>query len=402
MLAAGAEAPTEAAILAAAAHARESASTVRAQDGDVGLIAIPWLFVGRHGAYVLGQRADGAVAYLERTIARSTKFARAESALEALGEGMLLVDAQGTIEVATLRAATMLETTSEALEGQALAPIAPGVRGLEPGEVMRGALLDRPVSFTAQHRTRDSGAEDGSLIVRLRSDERFAVTRQRQLQLLSILRHDVRSPLTSLRGLVGVLLDEPDMPRDERVSLLALLRQEAERTVTWVEDYLVALRLRLDPRPQHTIACDLAGILGVIENVFGAHAEERQIGLTIEPCAIGVAKVTAEPPLLDAFVKNLVGHAFRLADAGATIHVRVAPDHALEVSARGSGLFGAPPRQPFTTLSRSTAAGKRTPSVGLGLFLAKKIADAHGWLLEVRATAEPGLSIRASWTHPGV
>ncbi|MFO0748623.1 MAG: histidine kinase dimerization/phospho-acceptor domain-containing protein [Myxococcota bacterium] len=366
-------------------------------------MAVPWVFVRRAGAYVLTTVPEDAVRFIERTIARATDFARAESVLDAMGEGVLLADANGVIAVATVRAGALLQTTPAALEGQPLASVIPAIHALEPGEIVRGSLRDKGLHFTVHHQapaTQPDPTPDAApgLLVRLRSDERFAPTRQRQMQLLSILRHDVRSPLTSVRGLVSVLLDEPDMPREERLGLLDLLRQEAERTVTWVEDYLVVLRLRLDPRPQHMVACELGGWMETLERVFARHAEERHITLRMERPAPKRFEVQAEPALLESFGKNLVGHAFRLADAGATIDVRVVPeDGSFEVRARGPGLFGVPPRQPFTTLARSTAAGKRTPGVGLGLFLAKKIADAHGWRIEARQELEGGLSLHTRW-----
>lgn len=391
--------PTDETILAVARRACESGTTTE----ETGLVAVPWRFGGRVGAYVIGALARRGVPFIERTVARAAEFIRGEVALEALGEGMLVVAADGTISAATRRAGAMLGARADELEGRSIGDLAPWLGPLEVGEIVRGAWPDRPAYLIAHHIAPPPGgalpAEPG-LVVRLRSEERFANVRQRQMQLLSILRHDVRSPLTSVRGLVGVLLDEPDMPRDERIGLLELLRQEAERTVTWVEDYLITLRLRLEPRPQHMAVCDLAATLGTLDRFFARHAEERQITFTVMPFDIGArrADVLAEPPLLEAFAKNLVGHAFRLADAGAAISVRLDPaDLALEVRASGPGLFKQPSQQPFTTLARSTAAGKRTPGAGLGLYLAKKIADAHGWRLVMRQDAQEGLVVRASW-----
>jgi len=401
--------PTDDTILAAARRACESATTTE----ETGIVAVPWRLGGRLGAYVVGAAAREAVPFIERSIVRAARFMRDEVAVDALGEGMIVVASDGTISAATSRAGSLLGTTPDALEGRALSTIAPWLAPLEVGEIVRGAWPDRPAIVIAHHvapphdtgaaLAHDEGPYAPGLLMRLRSEERFASVRQRQLQLLSILRHDVRSPLTSVRGLVGVLLDEPDMPRDERISLLELLRQEAERTVTWVEDYLITLRLRLEPRPQHVVMCDLAATLGTLDRFFSRHAEDRQISYTVMPFDIASrrADLLAEPPLLEAFAKNLVGHAFRLADAGAAISVRLDPaDLTLEVRGSGPGLFKQPSQQPFSTLARSTAAGKRTPGVGLGLYLAKKIADAHGWRMVMRQDAQEGLVVCVTWGAP--
>lgn len=389
--------PPDGRIIAAADEACESGRT--RQSGE--LWAVPWTFAGQRGAYVLTAIDAAAVSFIERTIARAREFARVETALDALGEGMLVVAADGAIELATARAGELLGTTPEALEGTSLNGLFPIGLPLEPGEIVRGAVAGSAVHFIAHHQAPRSGESEADrplgLVVRLRSDERFAASRQRQTQLLATLRHDVRSPLTSLRGIVSVLLDEPDMPRDERLGLVELLRQEAERTITWVEDYLVVLRLRLDSRPQHVVPCDLGALLTTLSRLYERHADERRVTFTVEARTGAPTSIQAEAALLETFGRSVVGHAFRLADAGATIAVTTLPEGGLEVRGRGPGLFGSPPSQPFTTLSRSTAAGKRTPGIGLGLFLAKKIADVHGWRLEVEHTADAALVVRTRW-----
>jgi signal transduction histidine kinase len=64
-------------------------------------------------------------------------------------------------------------------------------------------------------------------------------------------------------------------------------------------------------------------------------------------------------------------------------------------------LFATHPKEPFMTLARSTAAGKRTPGVGLGLFVVKKIADVHGWQVTAKVEAREGepseLVITVEW-----
>lgn len=174
------------------------------------------------------------------------------------------------------------------------------------------------------------------------------------------------------------------MPPGERQGLLELLRQEAERTVTWVEDYLVLLRLRFDPRPHNPVRVRCETPLRVLETQYALHARERGVVFSIQADPRAAAsRIEVDESLLEPFCKNLVGHFLRMADSGASVSVELRADGALVVTGQGPGLFSQHPENPFTTLARSTAAGKRTPGVGLGLFLAKKVADAHGWPIEV-------------------
>jgi K+-sensing histidine kinase KdpD len=348
--------------------------------------------------------------------ARATyrELERNEAVQDAFGEGVVIVDAQGRVTACTRRAAALLGVRAEEVESRPVREALPGLpSGLEPHEVARGAVstagldpttVDVPrVIYVAQELapsdTEAATEARHGMVVRLRGEARFAAQRKGQMLLLASLRHDVRSPLTALRGLVGVLQEEPDMPRDERLGLLELLRQEAERTVTWVEDYLVLLRLRFDSRPSTPAQLPASKPAQTIFDTFAKHAKERGIAFTVEvdPHAERHT-ISVDTTLLDPFCKNLVGHFLRLADSGAEVRVRSDASGRLVVEGRGPGLFAQHPPHPFTTLARSTASGKRTPGVGLGLFVVKKIADVHGWPLAVQV--EDGVvSLAVDWAR---
>ena len=375
---------------------------------------IPWPLPPRRALVLTA--ADGPTASFAACVGRIARLAahladgtRTELALGALAEGYLLADDTLTVRLATPRAAQLLGVSGPAaLEGARLRALDPHWPATipEPGEVVRVHLTERPVSSLVHTLTAASKEAvtslDAALVVRLRGDAVFKDSRAQQVHLMSALRHDVRSPLTALRGLVAVLIDEPDIPRQERLSLLELLRQESERTVTWVEDYLVMLRLRLDPSaPTATpLQCDVGPWLSGLESFFAAHCTSRGIALSIVPPVADLAGLTiaVEPTLLGSFGRNLLGHALRLADEGARIELGLdAASGHLTLHASGPGLFGREHDHPFTTLARSTASGKRTPGVGLGLFLVKRIADVYGWPLTLAASPDAGLRVEVHW-----
>lgn len=340
------------------------------------------------------------VGWLDAQIPQVTRGVRERAAAEALGEGILLVDGESRVSLCTERAAAILGVTSDAVEGRDLGLVLPQApRSLEPNEVARGALSGEHLhsSYVARHIAPSSdGAERPGLVIKLRDDRRFEGQRKRYLRFLSALRHDVRSPLTALKGLVSVLMDEPEMPAAEREKLLALLKQEAERTVTWVEDYLLILRLRFESRPNQLLPMPAQALVESMLRRFAGHAAERRIALGFAPPPPSAAReVFFDPGLIEAFGNNLLGHVLRLGDVGASVEVELV-DHgddgppALIIRGAGPGLFATHPAEPFMTLARSTAAGKRTPGVGLGLFLVKKVADVHGWKIRCEVATGPG------------
>gem|GEM_PF-2389308 len=391
--------------VASAEHARDdgtlsspTADIIRATLADTTDSALAWRAVrwsDRRALFIANIRAAATVTlWAQREVDRFRDFARADAALDALGEGVVVVDGDQRIAYCTRRAAELLGVAdATSAEGRPVRELLPhAVSHLEPNEVARGTNgPDQKITWIAHHLAPAIGrtARRAGLVMRLRSDARFLETRRGQMQLLSALRHDVRSPLTALRGLVSVIQEEPDMPRDERQSLLELLRQEAERTVTWVEDYLIILRLRFEPRPLSPVAMTPDRPLRALEAQIAPHAKDRGVTFSVDILTAPTLgdgpppMLDCDPGLIDAFCKNLVGHFMRLADRGATVNIRIEADGTLVVEGFGPGLFAHHPANPFTTLARSTASGKRTPGVGLGLFLAKKIADVHGWPIAI-------------------
>jgi len=264
--------------------------------------------------------------------------------------------------------------------GRQVSELVPGwhLKVLDPGESVRGYNAALGCAWTCAAVRADDGQSLWH-IIRFRKPSSSSLLQEQQTQFLQALRHDVRSPLTALRGLVAVVLDEPDMPTEERQQLLELLRQEAERVVSFVEDYLVALSLRVSPRPPHPRSLDFMAILVQYFVELQGHARSRGIQLDTDLVEVFVE---SDQTLLQAFVRNFVGAFFRMADKGAEISVTLTPA-SLVVRGVGPGLFQQRLDRPYTTLARSTSSGKRTPGAALGLFLAKKIADAHSWPLHL-------------------
>ena len=398
--------PTLGGIIQAVERARKGGSPI----GDA-TRRIRW--VGDDLACVLegGEAAvlDRVTAWVDRQLPAVVDQVREHVALDGLGEGLVVVDGAGVIVRCTRRAAEILGTAPERLEGERLIEVLPAVPPtLEPNEVARGALGERypDVGYLVQQLApTSSGVERDGMLLKLRHERRFAAQRTGYLRFLSALRHDVRSPLTALKGLVSVLMDEPEMPANERHGLLALLKQEAERTVTWVEDYLLLLKLRFEPRPTSLTSIPVATALTDLVRRFEAHARERRILLTLKlPPAASEMELRVDSSLLEPFGNNLLGHVLRLGDAGAEVEVTASPKTgAIIVRGHGPGLFATHPKEPFMTLARSTAAGKRTPGVGLGLFVVKKIADVHGWhvtsVVEARDGEPSELVIAVEWAR---
>jgi signal transduction histidine kinase len=220
-------------------------------------------------------------------------------------------------------------------------------------------------------------------------------------ELVSRLAHEVRGPLSTLRGLVGTALTHYEgLSDEERREFLELMRDEAERLEATVEQVVLALRLdagavRIDRRPH-----DLADVVR-----SAAEAEDvSDHSLEVDAGAAVVAPV--DPAHLSTVVRELVRNAATFSPPDAPIVVRVgrAGDRAvIEVLDRGPGI---PPGRRDEAFERFTVWRPRgyeaASGPGLGLSIARSIVEEHGGSIAIEDAPGGGtmLAVRLPLEDP--
>lgn len=195
-------------------------------------------------------------------------------------------------------------------------------------------------------------------------------------ELVSKLTHEIRGPVSTIRGLAGTTLEHYDRLDDgERREFLELIRGEAERLERTVEQVALALKLdagtlRFDIRRQD---------LGVI--VRGAAQAAGRPDHPLEVTA-GDVEAPVDGIQIAFVVRQLIGNAATFSPPGSPISVRLSldGDHAvIEVRDRGPGI---PPDRRDTVFERFAdwrpAGYEDRQGTGLGLFICRAIARAHG------------------------
>jgi signal transduction histidine kinase len=196
-------------------------------------------------------------------------------------------------------------------------------------------------------------------------------------ELVATLSHEIRAPVSTIRGLVATTLAHYDGLNDgERREFLELIRQEAERLERTVEQVAAALKLdagsiRWDRRPR-----DVGAL--VRETVEAEDLGAHPVEVDLED---GV-RASVDATQLSFAVRQLLDNAATFSPPDAPISVRVrrdGDDAAIEVADGGPGI---PPEHREAVFDRF--AGWRPegyedrPGSGLGLHLCRAIARAHG------------------------
>jgi signal transduction histidine kinase len=236
--------------------------------------------------------------------------------------------------------------------------------------------LDRRVGSTG----RDD--EVGRLAATMnRMLERLDLAGQRQRQFVADVSHDLRSPLTAQRAQLEVAMARRDSGDVEALHR-DLLAHVAEME-SLVDDLLFVVTEDERPRPRALV--DLEDV--VLEEAVRV----RRLGdLAVDTTGVSAAPVLGDAAELRRLVRNLVENAVAHATAGIELRSRVqGPTVVLDVVDDGSGVPVGEEDAIFERFHRGDAARSRRGS-GLGLSIARTVAERHGGTLVVVRDGVPG------------
>jgi two-component system, OmpR family, sensor histidine kinase KdpD len=216
--------------------------------------------------------------------------------------------------------------------------------------------------------------------------------------LLSSLSHDLRTPLTAIRGAAETLSSTGDaLDEATRADLLASITQDTGRMTKFLANIMEMARLDTGEITAKRERLHLAdAIEAAISRVSGA----MYAGVHIADSA---AYVMADPTLLEQVLVNVLDNAVKYAPEGSRISVtalRDGPNVSLSVADEGVGI---PPDElgaVFDSFFRATRGDRVAPGTGLGLAIAKAFTEAMGGSiraqsprLDLPADGLPGTSI---------
>jgi signal transduction histidine kinase/putative methionine-R-sulfoxide reductase with GAF domain len=203
-------------------------------------------------------------------------------------------------------------------------------------------------------------------------------------ELISVVAHEIRTPLTSIKAYTETLIDAPATEFEQRRKFLGVIDEECDRLSRLVGDALDLSRLEAGHRSLKLRTLAPAEFLADLVSTVEPEASRRGVTLVVEmaPSASpDAAVVEGDSDLMKQLLLNLIGNAIKFSPEGGRISVRSRLDEAewhLEVQDEGTGIPDEQLDRIFERFYRiELRGGRRVPGTGLGLAIARHIAQLH-------------------------
>lgn len=207
--------------------------------------------------------------------------------------------------------------------------------------------------------------------------------------------HELRTPMTIIRGYLETLLDDPDVARDDsaRTHALSLMKKHADRILRLVEDMLTLSRLETTERGYLRLEdFDLSEVVQEVRQRLSGQAESQGalLSVDIQPLPLVLhgdkfywAQILFN--LMENALKNNLSPGVRI-----EVQARRQADGSITLAVRDNGVGIAPEHLPyvFNRFYRADPTGK-VKGTGLGLSIVRHAVEIHGGHIKVES--EPGV-----------
>lgn len=203
-------------------------------------------------------------------------------------------------------------------------------------------------------------------------------------EFLAMVTHELRTPLTALIGMVATLSHNAERVGPEQIRHLAETSlSQGWRLERLVGDLLQSAEAQNGTLSLHPETLDLAEVVSEVVEGLRATAPAHALRLSVPSAPV---LRHADRDALDRIVSNLVGNAVKYTPTGTTITVELEPVAAgavLVVTDQGPGIPAGQRAEMFSKFHRGSMV-THTSGLGLGLYIVRSLAEAHGGRADLR------------------
>jgi signal transduction histidine kinase/CheY-like chemotaxis protein len=304
--------------------------------------------------------------------------------VESLRDGLVVADADGRVTAANPRAAEIAPAlavgTEVGADGSPLPPLEEALAGEVELE-----HDGRTLSITAARLDR---REDLGVVWTLRDVSERARIDQLKSDFVATASHELRSPLTSIKGFVE-LLERSQALGDREREFVDVILGSTDRLVELVNELLDVARLDAGKMEVHPRLFDLAEVIRDVATLMRPRllAKDQRFDLDLPP---GLPRALADPTRVRQIVINLVSNAHEYTPAGGRVTLtadRIAGQVELAVADDGQGMSQDDLDHVFDRFVRRDDGGGGT---GLGLSIVSSLVELQGGSVDVRSRPGEG------------
>ena len=239
-------------------------------------------------------------------------------------------------------------------------------------------------------------AVGGSILVG-KSAKPVEQTMEQMRRFMADAAHELRTPITVLRSRAEIALQQP-RDTESYVNALRGVESESIRLGRIVDDLLILARADAGDRPIERKEFQLDDLALDAAAAAGAVAQSKQVGVIVGN--LDSARIDGDSELVRRLMMILLDNAIKFTPAGREVRLSVFADTTsatLVVEDSGIGIPAEQLPQVFDRFYRGDPARGRSEGAGLGLSIARWIADAHRARIEVSSAERSGTRIEVTF-----
>jgi signal transduction histidine kinase/CheY-like chemotaxis protein len=306
--------------------------------------------------------------------------------IESLGDALIVTE-PGSSVIATVNPRATELVPELAVGGRVDAEDSPLPR--EEAALAKETLVEhhgRSLAVTAAR----LGSSEAGMVWTVRDMSERARLERAKSEFVATASHELRSPLTSIKGFVELLEHSSEGMTERQREFIEIILKSTDRLVELVNDLLDVARIEADHVEINRRPIDVGEIVSEVVELITPRMESKHQRLTSHASPI-LPPALADPGRVRQIVANLLTNAHLYTPEGGTVHVGVEPDRAwVQVTVEDSGV-GMTKEETERIFDRFYRAGNRSgsnPGTGLGLSIVKSLIDLHGGQISVES--EPG------------
>ena len=211
----------------------------------------------------------------------------------------------------------------------------------------------------------------------------------------SIMVHELRSPLTSIRASTQLLLSTSDLNDEEKKKLITLISAQSNKLLDQVSLILDAAKLDAGLFKIQKVPDDLKKLIQERVALYLPQAEQKQLSIVVD-IDPGLPLFSFDPQHMGQVVSNLISNSIKYTYEGGKIHILAKHEDGkitFSISDTGIGIPKDKQNMLFTKFSQIAAAGVPHRGTGLGLYIVKGVIDAHSGTISLESEEGKGTTI---------